>query len=60
VAKAKSKLGGKATQAVGPPAGHLVGLHQAGQHTIAELAELFCPGRRCTGSSNAPAQPALA
>jgi DNA invertase Pin-like site-specific DNA recombinase len=43
IAKAKGKLKGKQLSA--RQQAHLVKLHQAGKHTIAELAELFSVSR---------------
>lgn len=45
VAKAKGRLKGKKPKLSRRQAAHLLDLHQAGQHTIAELAELFGVGR---------------
>ncbi|MDG4810075.1 recombinase family protein [Micromonospora sp. WMMD1120] len=41
IAKAKGKLQGRAPKLSAPRQAHLVKLHAAGEHTIAELAELF-------------------
>ncbi|WP_449291507.1 helix-turn-helix domain-containing protein [Nonomuraea marmarensis] len=41
IAKAKGKLKGRAPKLSAPRQAHLVKLHAAGEHTIAELAELF-------------------
>lgn len=41
VAKAKGRLRGKAPKLSPTQETHLVGLYRAGQHTTAELAELF-------------------
>jgi DNA invertase Pin-like site-specific DNA recombinase len=41
VARAKGKLKGRAPKLSAPRQEHLVKLHTAGEHTIAELAELF-------------------
>jgi DNA invertase Pin-like site-specific DNA recombinase len=41
VARAKGKLKGRAPKLSVPRQAHLVKLHSAGEHTIAELAELF-------------------
>ena len=45
VAKAKGRLKGKAPKLSPRQEAHLVGLHQAGEHTGAELAELFSVAR---------------
>jgi DNA invertase Pin-like site-specific DNA recombinase len=45
VAKAKGRLRGKAPKLSAAQETHLVGLYRAGQHTTAELAELFSVGR---------------
>jgi len=45
VAKAKGKLKGKQPKLSAAQQKHLVKLHQAGEHTIAELAELFSVSR---------------
>src|SRR5680860_353076 len=45
VAKAKGRLKGKKPKLSRRQAAHLLDLHQAGQHTISELAELFGVGR---------------
>ncbi|NYI41133.1 recombinase family protein [Demequina lutea] len=45
VAEAKGRLKGKKPKLSRRQAAHLLDLHQAGQHTIAELAELFGVGR---------------
>jgi DNA invertase Pin-like site-specific DNA recombinase len=45
VAKAKGRLRGKAPKLSPAQETHLVGLYRAGQHTTAELAELFSVGR---------------
>ncbi len=45
VAKAKGRLKGKTPKLSRRQAAHLVDLHQAGQHTVSELAELFGVGR---------------
>jgi len=58
IARAKGRLKGRAPKLSPPRQTHLVKLHAAGEHTIAELAELFeVSRRRCTGSWNAPADP---
>lgn len=41
IAKAKGKLKGRAPKLSPPRQAHLLKLHAAGEHTIAELAELF-------------------
>jgi DNA invertase Pin-like site-specific DNA recombinase len=41
VAKAKGRLRGKQPKLSAKQEAHLVGLYQAGEHTSAELAELF-------------------
>ncbi|WP_242625354.1 helix-turn-helix domain-containing protein [Krasilnikovia cinnamomea] len=41
IAKAKGKLKGRAPKPSAPRQAHLRKLHSAGEHTIAELAELF-------------------
>ena len=41
VARAKGKLKGRAPKLSLPRQAHLINLHNAGEHTIAELAELF-------------------
>ncbi len=41
IARAKGKLKGRAPKLSPPRQAHLVKLHAAGEHTIAELAELF-------------------
>ncbi|MFG1953466.1 helix-turn-helix domain-containing protein [Micromonospora sp. NPDC048830] len=41
IAKAKGNLKGRAPKLSAPRQAHLVKLHAAGEHTIAELAELF-------------------
>ena len=41
VAKAKGRLRGKQPKLTAPQEAHLVALHRAGEHTSAELAELF-------------------
>ena len=45
VAKAKGRLRGKAPKLSAAQETHLVGLYRAGQHTTAELTELFSVGR---------------
>ena len=45
VAKAKGRLRGKQPKLTGRQQAHLVQLHRAGAHTIAELAELFAVSR---------------
>ena len=45
VAIAKGRLRGKPPKLSPTQETHLVGLYQAGQHTTAELAELFSVGR---------------
>ena len=45
VAKAKGRLRGKPPRLSPSQETHLVGLYRAGQHTSAELAELFSVGR---------------
>jgi len=45
VAKAKGRLRGKAPKLSPAQETHLIGLYRAGQHTTAELAELFSVGR---------------
>jgi DNA invertase Pin-like site-specific DNA recombinase len=45
VAKAKGRLRGKQPKLTGRQQAHLVQLHRAGGHTIAELAELFVVSR---------------
>ena len=45
IAKAKGRLRGKQPKLTGRRAAHLVQLHQAGEHTPGELAELFQVGR---------------
>ncbi len=45
VAKAKGRLRGKQPKLTGRQQAHLVQLHRAGAHTIAELAELFSVSR---------------
>jgi len=45
VAKAKGRLKGKKPKLSRRQAAHLPDLHQAGQHTVSELAELFGVGR---------------
>src|SRR3954469_16677188 len=45
VAKAKGRLKGKAPKLSPRQEAHLVALHQAGEHTGAELAELFSVAR---------------
>lgn len=44
VANAKGRLGGKAPKLSAAQGTHLVGLYCAGQHTTAELTELFSVG----------------
>jgi DNA invertase Pin-like site-specific DNA recombinase len=41
IAKAKGRLRGKAPKLSAKQEAHLVALHKAGEHTSAELAELF-------------------
>ena len=54
MAIAKGKLKGRAPKLSAPRRVHLLKLHAAGEHTIAELAELFEVSRPpSTGSSNA-------
>jgi DNA invertase Pin-like site-specific DNA recombinase len=45
IAKAKGKLRGKQPKLTGRQQAHLVQLHAAGEHTTAELAELFTVSR---------------
>ena len=45
VAKAKGRLRGKQPKLTGRQQAHLVQLHRAGTHTIAELADLFAVSR---------------
>ncbi|GAA1585137.1 hypothetical protein GCM10009789_43520 [Kribbella sancticallisti] len=45
IAKAKGKLRGKQPKLTGRQQAHLVQLHTAGEHTIAELAELLTVSR---------------
>jgi DNA invertase Pin-like site-specific DNA recombinase len=45
IAKAKGKLRGKQPKLSARQQAHLVQLHTAGSHTIAELAELFSVSR---------------
>ena len=45
IAKANGKLKGKPPKLNPRQQAHLVGLHHAGTHTIAELADLFCVSR---------------
>ena len=45
VARSKGRLRGKQPKLTARQETHLVGLHAAGEHTIAELAELFGVGR---------------
>ncbi len=45
VARAKGRLRGKQPKLTARQEHHLVHLHHAGEHTIAELAELFAVGR---------------
>jgi len=45
IAKAKGRLRGKQPKLTGRRATHLLELHQAGDHSPAELAELFQVGR---------------
>jgi DNA invertase Pin-like site-specific DNA recombinase len=45
VAKAKGKLRGKQPKLSARQQSHLVALHEAGDHTIADLAELFTVSR---------------
>ncbi|WP_079183411.1 helix-turn-helix domain-containing protein [Kitasatospora aureofaciens] len=45
VARAKGKLKGKQPKLSSRQQAHLVQLHQAGEHTIADLAELFSVSR---------------
>jgi DNA invertase Pin-like site-specific DNA recombinase len=45
IAKSKGKLRGKQPKLTGRQQAHLVQLHAAGEHTIAELAELFAVSR---------------
>jgi len=45
VAKAKGRLRGKKPKLTPRQEAHLVQLHHAGEHTVAELAELFSVGR---------------
>jgi DNA invertase Pin-like site-specific DNA recombinase len=45
VAKAKGRLRGKPPKLTGRQQAHLVQLHHAGAHTVAELAELFAVSR---------------
>ena len=45
VAKAKGKLKGKAPKLSAPQQAHLVAQHRSGEHTIADLAELFSVSR---------------
>ena len=45
IARAKGRLRGKQPKLSARQQAHLVQLHQAGQHTIAELAELFSVSR---------------
>ena len=45
IARAKGRLRGKQPKLSGRQQAHLVQLHQSGQHTIAELAELFSVSR---------------
>ncbi len=60
IAKAKGKLRGKQPKLSARQQAHLVELHDAGIHTIAELAELFTvsramsPGQWSTGCSTVP------
>jgi hypothetical protein len=56
IAKAKGKLKGKQPKLSTRQQAHLVKLHAAGEHTIAELAELFSVSRptRCTGPGTRP------
>jgi DNA invertase Pin-like site-specific DNA recombinase len=41
IAKAKGRLRGKAPKLTAKQEAHLVALHKTGEHTSAELAELF-------------------
>jgi hypothetical protein len=52
VAKAKGRLRGKAPKLSAAQETHLVGLYRAGQHTTAELAELFSVGRSTVYRAN--------
>ncbi|TCN30627.1 resolvase-like protein [Kribbella orskensis] len=45
IAKSKGKLRGKQPKLTGRQQTHLVQLHAAGEHNIAELAELFAVSR---------------
>ena len=45
IARAKGRLRGKQPKLSARQQAHLVQLHQSGQHTIAELAELFSVSR---------------
>ena len=45
VARAKGRLRGKQPKLTARQETHLVGLHQQGEHTVSELAELFGVGR---------------
>jgi DNA invertase Pin-like site-specific DNA recombinase len=45
VAKAQGKLKGRAPKLSAPRQAHLLALHAAGEHTIAELADLFAVSR---------------
>lgn len=45
IARANGRLRGKQPKLSARQRAHLVGLHQSGQHTIAELAELFSVSR---------------
>src|SRR3954467_6353721 len=61
VAKAKGRLRGKAPKLSARQEAHLVALHEAGNHTSAELAELFTVARstvyRAIARSRASASP---
>ncbi len=61
VAKAKGRLRGKQPKLSTRQEAHLVQLHSAGQHTTAELAELFSVARstvyRAIARAGGPAAP---
>jgi DNA invertase Pin-like site-specific DNA recombinase len=64
IAKAKGRMRGKAPKLSAKQEAHLVALHKAGEHTSAELAELFGVARstvyraieRATASVPGPAR----
>lgn len=57
VARAKGRLKGRQPKLSTRQQAHLVEQHATGEHTIADLAELFSVSPRCTGSWNGPGQP---